>query len=296
MSVCSEVKRTLVKSPPELWSELGDADSLERHFGDLGEIRIKRAETERSLDWEADGASGSVRLEPSGFGTKVTLSLTRELSEPAASAEPEPEPEPSPSPEAVSPAAREAEPIIEPEPEPVTAKPTIEEPTVDEPVVEEPAVKAPAAMESTADQPIAEAEAKPRRGFFARLFRRKALIDSEPTAAIEADEEIKPESAVLKVEPIQPEPVAAEPQPTIEVEPQREPVVQSEPEPAGEREPVAETKPEPTPEPEPDAEPVADVAVDLAALEAEMAEQDEALLVAMLDRLGAAHHRPFSRS
>ncbi len=253
MSVSSEVKRTLVKSPPELWSELGDLESLARHLGDVGEIQIKRTEPERALDWEADGASGSVRLEPSGFGTKVTLSLTREPHELATSPEPEPEPEP----------------------EPVTAEP---------PVIAESVTEAPAATEPTADQPIAEAEpaievepesesvveAEPeperRRGFFARLFGRKALIDSEPAAAIEADEEIKPESAVLKVEPIQPEPIAAEPEPTI--------------------------APEPTPGPEP----VADVAVDLAALEAQMSEQDEALLTAILDRLGAAHHRPFSRS
>ena len=36
----TEVQRTLVKSPPELWSELSDQDSLARHLSELGEIRI----------------------------------------------------------------------------------------------------------------------------------------------------------------------------------------------------------------------------------------------------------------
>ncbi len=40
MSVSSEVQRTLVKSPPELWAELSDAEALTRHLSELGEIRI----------------------------------------------------------------------------------------------------------------------------------------------------------------------------------------------------------------------------------------------------------------
>ena len=40
MSVSSEVRRTLVKSPPELWAELSDPTALGRHLGELGEIRI----------------------------------------------------------------------------------------------------------------------------------------------------------------------------------------------------------------------------------------------------------------
>ena len=38
-----------------------------------------------------------------------------------------------------------------------------------------------------------------------------------------------------------------------------------------------------------------DLAAELAGVEQAMAEQDAALLTAVLDRLGAAHHRPFSR-
>ena len=68
-----EAKRTLVKSPPELWAELSDISALARHLGEFGEIRITRTEPESVVEWEGDLASGSVRLEPSGWGTKVTL-------------------------------------------------------------------------------------------------------------------------------------------------------------------------------------------------------------------------------
>src|SRR5450759_5583312 len=77
--ISSEVQRTLVKSPPELWAELGDPVSLARHLGALGEIRITRAEPEQRVDWEADGTSGTVLMKPTGWGTKVTLSVTSEL-------------------------------------------------------------------------------------------------------------------------------------------------------------------------------------------------------------------------
>ena len=68
-----EVKRTLVKSRPELWAEVSDPGTLARHLGPFGSIRITRAEAETVVDWEGERAIGSVRLEPSGFGTRVTL-------------------------------------------------------------------------------------------------------------------------------------------------------------------------------------------------------------------------------
>src|SRR5664280_1010248 len=40
--ISSEVQRTLVKSPPELWAEISDPASLARHLGEFGEIRITR--------------------------------------------------------------------------------------------------------------------------------------------------------------------------------------------------------------------------------------------------------------
>ncbi len=68
-----EASRTLVKSPPELWAECSDADSLGRHLDQFGDIRITRLEPETAVAWEGELASGTVRLEPSGWGTKVIL-------------------------------------------------------------------------------------------------------------------------------------------------------------------------------------------------------------------------------
>jgi hypothetical protein len=88
-----EAKRTLVKSPPELWAELSDMSALARHLGEFGEIRITRTEPESVVEWEGDLASGSVRLEPSGWGTKVTLTALPVMTDPTP-LEPLPEPEP----------------------------------------------------------------------------------------------------------------------------------------------------------------------------------------------------------
>ncbi len=175
--ISSEVQRTLVKSPPELWAELSDPDSLARHLGELGEIRITRVEPERTVEWEAaDTTTGKVLLKASGWGTKVTLTAAREVAAPEPAVEPEPDPEP--------------EPVVEPTPE-------------------------------------------PRRGFFARVFGRRP-----------------------KVEPI-PE---TEPGPPVQEEDQP------------------------------------DLAAELATLEESLAAETQAVLTAVLDRLGAAHHRPFSRA
>jgi hypothetical protein len=64
-----EVSRTLVKSPPELWAEL-EGDRLGTA---VGAVNVRATEPERELAWEADGATGLARLEPSSWGTKVTL-------------------------------------------------------------------------------------------------------------------------------------------------------------------------------------------------------------------------------
>jgi len=64
-----EVSRTLVKSPPELWAEL-EGERLEAA---VGATSVKTTEPERELAWEGDGAAGLARLEPSSWGTKVTL-------------------------------------------------------------------------------------------------------------------------------------------------------------------------------------------------------------------------------
>ena len=87
-----EANRTIVKSPPELWAELSDVAALARHPGEFGEIRITRTEPESVVEWEGDRASGSIRLEPSGWGTKVTL--TAEDAAPPEQPVPEPPPQP----------------------------------------------------------------------------------------------------------------------------------------------------------------------------------------------------------
>ena len=106
-------------------------------------------------------------------------------------------------------------------------------------------------------------------GFFARLFgrRRKVepVVEVEPVAA-EPEPGRSPRARARSSR--EPEPVAAEPEP--------EPVA-AEPEP----EPVAA---------EPEPEPVGRAAA--APLDAERA---EAILTGVLDDLGSAHHRPFSR-
>ena len=69
-----EVSRTLVKSPPELWGEL-QGERLREAVGATG---LTSAEDERLIEWEADGARGTARLEPAGWGTKLTLTATVE--------------------------------------------------------------------------------------------------------------------------------------------------------------------------------------------------------------------------
>ena len=69
----TEVQRTLVKSPPELWAELSDQDALARHLSELGEIRIVSTVAESAVYWEGDDATGSALIQQAGWGTKVTL-------------------------------------------------------------------------------------------------------------------------------------------------------------------------------------------------------------------------------
>src|SRR5437763_8943222 len=110
-------QRTLVKSAPELWGELSDPDSLARRLGHFGEVRTTGLEPEDTVAWEGDRVRGTVRLEPSGWGTKVTVEVEAKEApedpapEPEAAAEPEPEPEPEP-------VALEPPPEPDPEPEP----------------------------------------------------------------------------------------------------------------------------------------------------------------------------------
>jgi len=212
-----QASRTLVKSPPELWAELSELGSLARHLGEFGEIRITEVDPESRVEWEADRASGTVRLEPSGWGTRVVLTV--DTPEPV-----EPEPEAEAEAVAVEPPAPEPEP--EPEPERQEPAAVIPEPT-----------------------PV-------KRGWFARLFRRTP----EPAPAPP------------------PEPVAVEPEPEPEPEPDPDRTAREHAFGTIEWETPAEPVLE-EPEPEP---------ID--------ADEAHAVLSGVLDTLGAAHHRPFSRS
>jgi hypothetical protein len=69
-----EVSRTLVKSPPELWAELGP-DCLEPA---LGAVSVEEKEPERELAFSGNGIRGTATLEPAGWGTKVTLTAETE--------------------------------------------------------------------------------------------------------------------------------------------------------------------------------------------------------------------------
>lgn len=84
MTTEHEASRTLVKSPPELWAECSDAGSLARHLGEFGEIQITRLEPESTVAWEGENASGTVRIEASGWGTRVTLTAQTKFEDPPA--------------------------------------------------------------------------------------------------------------------------------------------------------------------------------------------------------------------
>ncbi|HXP99302.1 MAG TPA: hypothetical protein VN845_04450 [Solirubrobacteraceae bacterium] len=237
MSVSTEVQRTLVKSPPELWSELSNPEALARHLSGLGEIRITSVEPETKVEWESEGASGIVQLKQSGWGTRVTLSVRRGA--PAVEQEPTPEMVIEPEPE----------PAVEPEPEPVIEPEPVAVESQSDPVAVEPEPVAPIEP----DQEPSPVEHEPRLGFFARLFRKRR---AKPIAVIEPEPEIEIEVVALAVpEPVYPDPPA-----------------------------------------QPEAsEPAEDLASELESLEDQIAAETTELLTGVLDRLGAAHHRPFSR-
>lgn len=249
MSVSAEVQRTLVKSPPELWAELSSPESLAKHLGELGDIRITAVEPESKVEWEADAATGVVELKQSGWGTKVTLSLTRPM--------PQAEAEIEPTGEVVSAVEAETKPDSE------TATDAAVEPAPEDVVESVAAVAEPApAVEPVAgivapDLVPERVEPDPQLGFFARLFRKRK------TKLV----------------------TAVEPQPDPEPEPERKLVVV---------EVVAMAAPEPIYLESP-PQPVADLAAELASVEAQMSQESTELLTGVLDRLGAAHHRPFSR-
>jgi hypothetical protein len=233
--VSSEVQRTLVKSPPELWAELSDPAALARHLGELGEIRIVETKPEERVAWEADGATGTVLIKASGWGTKVTLSAIRTRDELAPADEGEHAAE-----------AQKPEDDIEP---PATVGTSAPDSTL-----------SPEPAPELAHEPTPG----PRRGFFARLFRRRRA---------ERSAEAVPEHVAL-----------VEPKPTP---------------PADASTPELLSGPTPATAPIPplgDAPSPADISAELGAAEDFAGDEIAAVLTSVLDRLGAAHHRPFSRA
>ncbi len=94
----SKASRTLLKSPPELWSEVSTATSLQRHMDQFGEIRITKLEPETAVAWEGEHARGTITLEVSGWGTKVSLTAeptgngATDATKPEAASQAEPQP------------------------------------------------------------------------------------------------------------------------------------------------------------------------------------------------------------
>ena len=247
--ISSEVQRTLVKSPPELWAEVSDPASLAHHLGELGEIRITRTEPEKLVEWEAQDAHGTVAIKASGWGTKVTLTANRKLSAPELSEPADPE-----IPEAAGEGSAEdqqspgvmvsAAERFGHEHSATLLGSDLERATAGAPQPE---------AQETALEPEPEPEATEiRRGFFARLFGldRRRQRDAAETSPEPVD--------IAVTEPID-EPADPEP-------------------PAGA-----------------DDEAVA-LAAELKAAEEASEREVTAILKGVLDRLGAAHHRPFSRA
>ena len=81
----ARVERTLVKSPPELWELVDDAELMQRWAADLlGDPEAAIEITERSegerLAWRAAGGDAGVELSlaEKGWGTNVVIEARRE--------------------------------------------------------------------------------------------------------------------------------------------------------------------------------------------------------------------------
>lgn len=174
MTTEHEASRTLVKSPPELWAECSDAGSLARHLGEFGEIRITRLEPETAVAWEGENASGTVRIEPSGWGTRVTLTANTRTVPVEAAAE-----------------------AVEEEPEAVLAE------------QEPPAV----AVEVEAEEQVEVEEEKPEPTRFRDRIRSMFRRAPAPESVVAPEAQAEPEAVdVVAVEPEVPEAQAPEPE------------------------------------------------------------------------------------
>ena len=278
----ARVERTLVKSPPELWAELSDEACLARHLCELGEIRITRALPEREVRWAAGSTTGSATLEPCGWGTRVTLAATVL----DATADPPPAPAPAGLTAPVAGAmpgtlaGAGPPPPVAAAPAPVAAAgPPV--PAAPPPSVAAPPPRTP--CEAAGDE-VAPA---PRAGFFARLLGRLRPAEAaapDPVLGARAVRHATTTAAAPS------DPVGAPPT-----------------DPAGERREQAPSGAGAPPSDPSAARAPARAPSEISAISVELREAEEAagrpagidleeLLSAVLDRLGAAHHRPFSRA
>lgn len=243
--------RTLVKSAPELWLTCSEESLLGRHLEPFGEITITRLEPESTVAWEGEAASGTVQIEPSGWGTRVTLTAVTISGE-------------------TEPVAAElgpggpAEPTAGEGPPEQTASEELPQSIASEKLPEPSASGEPPEQgqppEDTASSEPPEQTAS--RDFWSRMVWR-----------IRRSRRGRPHAVTAPADESLPTPV---------LEPRPEPAAEARSEDMNESiaqvvEPDAEVV-------EPDAD-VGEPPFDL-----------EAALTAALDSLGAAHHRPFSRS
>jgi hypothetical protein len=320
--VSSEVQRTLVKSPPELWAEISDPESLARHLGEFGEIRITRVHPEQRVEWESDDAHGTVAIKPSGWGTKVKLTVTRELpraDETPADADVPDEAEPTPpladaasSPVAEATAASESTPDGSEFASVADVEQELDsDGQLDADVQPQAEVEPELVADAQPEKP--EPASQPRRGFFARLFGRRR---PSPSAPHELADELNDSEPTIEDEPPMPaagetfagaatETVQAIDGPPAELASERMAAPDAPVELTSDARPEASEREASEPEPvaaEDDPaknageQSTVDIAAEIRAAEEVAAEQVTAVLTGVLDRLGAAHHRPFSRS
>jgi hypothetical protein len=286
-----EASRTLLKSPPELWAECSDPASLNRHLDSFGEIRITRLEPETAVAWEGEHASGTVKLEPSGWGTRVILTAetldvieaprtgqagvieqpavtqTRGVAERVVLAEPV-----GPVGTAELSARYPSAPAAEPAPEADAEEPEAARLAPDD-------VK-PQIIESPAQDQPAPAEPPPRGGLLARLrarLRRMAVSPRPDSESADRDAlELGPAMGQSAPAAVQPGPAAGQSEGAQPILDDLEP-------------PAVAAQPEPEP-----AYPEAVAAQPQAEATPSVSEATQALTGA-LESLGTAHHRPFSR-
>ena len=309
MTTEHQASRTVLKSPPELWAECSDAGSLARHIGEFGEIRITRLEPETTVAWEGDHASGTVEIEPSGWGTKVTMTASAKaeemVEEPAVVIE--------------EPAAVVEEPaaVVE-EPAAVVQEPAavVREPPNSEIESIKEAVDAEVEETSKEPDPAVAPYPVPARRWMRMITRTKALFSARATPApapvVPPDIQVSPQSfgaqyrisvleanASREARPVAPpadakaerpadakaeRPADAEAERPADAEAERPTDAEAErpTDPAEPRPAEAETRTAETAEPRPETAPAA---IDPAEV-----------IAAALHSLGQAHHRPFSRA